>query len=384
MRSRRWRPLGIGTVALTAVALLAAAPATAASAGGPRISTVVSGLNSPRGVVVDRRGNIYVSESGVAGAGPAGLTMSGRVSRYNRGSSTPTWSTPFESVYATVDGATAPDVLGPEQLSSQGFGCAMHTGCPISLITSDSHDGVAALSGGAVQTTQAGHLFTLNRRTGEATDRADVGDQNYAFTNEHKDLFPSDFPDSNPFGVLVTRSHGKVRTFVADAGANTIDEVMGDGTTRVIAFIPNETAAPFRDATPTCMAQGPDGMLYVGTLDLIANFGAPGSSHIWKVDPNANFPTEPTMFASGLTTVTSCTIDDRGGFWATELFAPNPTGAPGDVVRVSMRNPTQIRHIGLGSLPLPIGIAVGPGHSIYVNVNSAGAPGTGAVMRVRT
>lgn len=83
----------------------------------------------------------------------------------------------------------------------------------------------------------------------------------------------------------------------------------------MVSYIPNETAVPFRDATPTCAAVGPDRYLYVGTLDIVANLVAPGGgghSLVYRVDPNASFPTRPTLWATGLTTVTSCTVDRAG------------------------------------------------------------------------
>ncbi|MGE5156143.1 MAG: ScyD/ScyE family protein, partial [Betaproteobacteria bacterium] len=136
--------------------------------------------------------------------------------------------------------------------------------------------------------------------------------------------------------------------------------------------------------TPTCIAQGPDGMLYVATLNFVANLFVYGSgkSNVWRVDPNANYPTAPTLWASGLTTATACTFDRAGNFWATEMFAPT-AGPPGDVVRIPFRHPTQLDHVGAGSLPLPGGIAQGPDGAMYVSINSADPDaGSGAVVRV--
>src|SRR4029450_10639206 len=49
------------------------------------------------------------------------------------------------------------------------------------------------------------------------------------------------------------------------------------------AYIPNETKVPFRDATPTCIAETPNGMLYVATLNFVANLFVCGSglSNVW-------------------------------------------------------------------------------------------------------
>jgi glucose/arabinose dehydrogenase len=353
---------------------------------------VVGGLAAPRGITFDGRGAMYVAESGVIGVGPVGTTTSGKVDKFRLGHSSPIWSTGFDSLYVTENPTAPPDVLGPEGLSSLGGRCNSDErgSCPITLIMSESTPGVLAATGGHVTAPQAGKLYQLDRRTGAATQKADVGSQMYQFTSDHTSLFPSDFPDSNPFGVLVTRfGHSdRTRTFVADAGANTISEIMRNGTARLVAYIPNETSAPFRDATPTCIAQGPDGYLYVGTLHLVANLIAPGTgglSDVWRVNPNANFPTAPTLWASGLTTVTGCTFDRRGNFWATEMFAGGFSATPpGDVVRIPFRHPTVQDRFGAGQLALPGDIAQGPDGAMYVTVGSS-APGVnGAVMRLST
>jgi hypothetical protein len=196
------------------------------------------GAQRPTRPCLRRKGSLYVSESGVAGEGPAGLTRTGRVSKYGRGSTEPSWTTEFESVFAQIDPSQPADVLGPEGISALAGSCSndgdhrsrndRRTGrerdrCQVRLIMSESHDGVAAITGGAVSTRDAGILYGLDAATGRATSVSDVGDQQYKWTSDHVDVFPSDFPDSNPFGVLVTRDRKthQVRTFVADAGANT-------------------------------------------------------------------------------------------------------------------------------------------------------------------
>ncbi|HEX4525653.1 MAG TPA: ScyD/ScyE family protein [Gaiellaceae bacterium] len=356
------------------------------------ITPVLGGLAAPRGIAFDGQGSMYLSQSGLAGAGPAGMTHTGLVNKYLWGQTTPAWSVGFNSLYSTEDPSAPPDVLGPEGISAVGNGCmkqskGQRNGCQVQMITSESTPGILAATGGAVNDPQAGHLFRLDGASGAVTDLADVGSQQYAFTGANVDLFPDDFPDSNPYGVLVTRDPGTdtIRTYVADAGANTISEVMPDGTTRIIAYIPNETGLPFRDATPTCIAQGPDGFLYVGTLHFVANLFVFGGdqSDVWRVNPNANYPDAPQLWASGLTTVTSCTFDRAGNFWATEMFQGG-LGAtpPGDVVTIPFSNPSQHTRIGFGQLPVPGGIAQGPDGAMYVTVGSSAPGASGGVMRV--
>lgn len=381
--------------------------ATPAAAARPRVSItpVLSGLAAPRGIAFDGTGSMYVAESGVAGAGPVGLTHSGKVDKFAWGRTTPAWSTRFNSLYVSEDPTAPPDVLGPAGLSAIGNGCMKHShmkhshrkhrhgvrnGCQVLMITGESTPGVLAATGNAVNDPQAGHLYRLDGATGAARSRSDVGSQMYKWTGDHQSLFPDDFPDSNPYGVLVTKDRRteRIRTFVADAGANTISEIMRDGTARVVSYIPNEDFGAFRDSTPTCIAQGPDGYLYVGALDFVSNLFVPpgtgGLSNVWRVNPNANYPTAPTIWASGLTTITACTFDRQGNFWATEMFAGGVDATPpGDVVRIPFAHPSTQDHFGFGRLPLPGGIAQGPDGAMYVTVGSA-APGvSGGVMRVR-
>ncbi len=81
-----------------AVAVVGAIGAGAATT----ITPVITGLNTPRGITFDGAGSMYVAESGVAGTGSAGLTHSGRVSKYAYGSTTPSWQTGFESLFASA------------------------------------------------------------------------------------------------------------------------------------------------------------------------------------------------------------------------------------------------------------------------------------------
>lgn len=378
------------TASLLAISpLVGSAPAFADDS--VTITPVLGGLAAPRGIGFDGRGGMYVAESGVAGSGPAGMTTSGKVDKFLWGHTTPAWSTSFNSLYFTEDPSAPPDVLGPAGLSVLGNGCMKHSrgrhnGCQIEMITGESTPGVLAASHGAINDPQAGHLFRLNGANGAATDVSDVGSQMYSWTGQHADLF-GDFPDSNPYNVLVTKDEetDAIRTFVVDAGANTVLEIMRGGTARIVAYIPNETAPPFRDATPTCVTEGPDGALYIGTLHFVSNLFVHdgGQSDVWRVDPNASYPAAPQLWASGLTTLTACTFDRSGNFWGTEMFQGG-LGAtpPGDVVTMPFDDPTDQTHLGFGQLPVPGGIAQGPDGDMYVTVGSAAPGANGGVMRI--
>ena len=340
----------------------------------------LSGLNAPRGVAFDGNGHFYVAESGTAGNGDHGLTRTGRVKRFSVGSATPTWTRTFSSLYMHEAPPPAPaDVLGPEGMSAVVKHCSgarVHRrACQPRLIMSESDKGTHTTD------KQIGRLYRLDPGTGRRTLLSNVGDQQWRWTKNHPKVAGPE-PDSNPYAVLVSRFPHRVRTFVVDAGANTVVEVMRNGRTRVIALLPDNLK---HDTTPTCVARGPDRMLYVGTLDLIVNgFGNnPGHSSVWRINPNADYPTRPRKWATGLTTITACTFDRAGNFWAAEMFAPNPSGPPGDLVRIPFAHPKRVTHSGLGQVPLPGGIVQGPGGTLYVSTNSAAPGPAGAVVRVR-
>jgi len=391
----KWKGLLGGAAVVASVALgSVAAQAAGASSPAPTVTPVVTGLNNPRGVAVDAKGNLYVAEAGMyLGTGPGlqnGVTT-GYVSKWvNPGThgQQKAWSVSFDALYTNENGI--PEVVGPSGVSSFGNGCMKNSpgernGCALVTIIAESVRGFEADNPNVPAPPQLGHLYKLNPGNGSARDLSDVGDQLYAWGEDHSGLF-EDLPDSNPYGVLVTKERrtGRPRIFVADAGANTISEVEADGSNRVIAYVPNDGV---RDSTPTCIAQGPDGALYVGTLNLFKNgFGQnPGQSDVWRIDPNTreDFIGAAHLWATGLTTVTACAFDERGNFWATEMFQPNEAGPPGDVVRIRFDHPDNLHRFGGGALPFPGGIAFGPEGGMYVSVNSLTfEPNSGAVVTV--
>jgi hypothetical protein len=386
---------GVGAV-LAAVSVAPPGVAASSSGGSWSFLPVATHLNEPRGIDFDNAGSLYVAEAGYAGSGATGVTHTGAVSKFVWAGSglQRAWSTRFTSIFAQEGGDTS--VLGPAAVSASGRGCNLRhpterRGCLVQGLLSESRHGIQAQAG--ISVPQIGHLYRLNGVSGRPSNRSDVGDQNYSWTGHHRQLFPDDFPDANPYGMLTIPrrpGHGDgdlddTRTFVADAGANTISEILPHGYSRVIAYIPNETSVAKRDATPTCIAQGPDGMLYVGALDLVSNFQAgPGQSNVWRVNPNStNWRHNATLWATGYTTINGCTFDKDGNFWASELFYPNSAGPPGDLAMAPFAHPNAIHHIGLGSVPLPGGIAQGPDGAMYVSVGSADpSPHSGAIMRV--
>lgn len=368
------------TIASTAAALaiIGGSVGISAAAHASGVSTtpgqvIASGLNNPRGLSLGSDNTLYVTEAGL-GSGNAsvgvqpGIGATGSITAIRRpGSSNPGKSrvvTGLPSAAALEQGQL--EAIGPDGISTWGDGA--RSGFD-TIIGANSGPGL-------------GELLRVSN-TGSSTAIANVGAAGLAWTGQYQNApwAPTgQWPDSNPYGVLVAGSH----TYVVDAGANTLDEVLSNGTVQVLAYFPN---TPFSDVVPTCVAQGPDGALYVGTLALADYFAAgPGTANIYRVNPKATNPSNlstvlsaATVWATGFSTVTGCTFDKHGNFYAAEMFA-------GAVVEAPFAHPATGRTvIGKGQLVQPNGVAVDNNGAIYVSSGSdSTSAGAGSVVRFRT
>jgi hypothetical protein len=111
------------TVAALAVSTALGVAAAPSASAATTVTTVLSGLNNPRGVAFDGAGHLYTSESGIFHGpfpSPPALTHTGRVTKYrsDSGSWQKIWTTGgFESLSSSENG---PEVLGPEGISASG------------------------------------------------------------------------------------------------------------------------------------------------------------------------------------------------------------------------------------------------------------------------
>ena len=358
----------IATVAVAVAAGLAPGVAAASSPSTPAptpstVHTVAKHLDNPRGLDWSG-GHLYVAEAGRGGkncdsSGSTCVGLTGRVARID-GSNVTRLSRGLVSV-AGHDGTAAE---GPVSVSvdsghvyAQMFGAPQEvpqTGFPNYLEKRAHH--------------QLGQLGWLNGRM--FAPIVGVGAQDYAWSQQHKNLVPGQFPDANPNDVYV---HGN-QAAVADAGSNTLTLVR-NGHVSNIKFIPTPQGSP-TDSVITCVTPGPDHAWYVGEL-LGGNY-APGHARIWKVMWDKGHLTK-SVWARGLTTVQGCGFDKAGNFYATEFqvngLNEDPTASPnGDVVQIA---PDRARtKLGVGGLYYPSGFAAGAHGSIYVS-NCSIAPASG-------
>ena len=360
-----------------------------------QVTPVAIGLNNPRGLAFGPGGILYVGEAGLgagngSGGAAPGIGFTGSVGEIRDLSSPqPT----FERIISGLASANSEGVVGPDGVSPLGNG-------NIHIIMAQSTSGILANNPNAnpALANQFGKLLKSSQ-SGQWKAVADVGDFDYQWTDQNKNApwAPvGQFPDANPYAVLSVPGH----EYIADAASNTVDEVDQNGFVRIVAFVPNPllrlgpNLVPVSDSVPTCVAQGPDGFLYVGTLAFGAYFasGNTPQSKVYRINPalgNAIL-TDADVWASGFYPITGCGFGS-GAFYVTEYFTTSPV-APGALIKIAL-NPdgsAGVRTImGGGKLRFPNGFAAGPDGSVYVSNNSTSAgvaqtPGdpVGEVVRV--
>jgi DNA-binding beta-propeller fold protein YncE len=324
-------------------------------AAGP-YTVVLDRLQSPRGLSFGPGGLLYVAQAGSGG-------LSGKVIEIRHPSAVAPNSRDVLTGLISVGGDG--EFVGADGISVLGNG-----GIYV----------IMALSNRALGfTSQLGHLLKISQ-AGEIRDVANVGDFDFDWTNLYPDLAPHDFPDANPYAVLALPD----RVYVADAGANTLNVVRLNGSDEILAFFPNNVLA---DSTPTCIAQGPDGALYIGTLALIDSAVFGPSAVVYRVDPNATDPNNlgtvlniATPWATGLWPINGCAFAPDGSFYASQLFTNSQFGG-GDVIKIPFATPDVHASLTSGALIFPAGVAVGEDGNVYVSNGSAFVP-EGQVLRL--
>ncbi len=386
------RKLGFVLAACAAVALaVPAASATAGTAGGREhhhsqlphshhshqvtVTPVTSGLDSPRGLAFLRDGRLAVAEAGHGGdvclgdMGCVGLT--GKVSAVDVGTGSHhaiahglvSFTDP-EGGAVGIDGLSAVygrllGIIGIYPQAAAAIDCSKVPAKDCRHVRS-------------VAIRQAGALVTFTKH-GHAWPLANVGAFDYQFTvdNPGGATYGTE-QDANPYGLLAER-HG---TYVADAGANTLDWVDHSGHIRILYRFPVPSPAEKfpTDAVPTCVAHSGDALV---VADL--------AGRIWRLSHHGvtmiSGPTGKTY--TGGDHYTGCAGDRYGNVYVVSMFhgmAPGPDVATtGSVVKVSEHgsvHPLQ----GASGLPFPNGITVGPDGALYVSVGSISPQG--GVVRI--
>ena len=306
MHSVRRVLLVVGSIAaLTAIAAPAAAQA-------PTITEVVGGLNAPRGVAVGADGTIFVAEAGAGGTEPCvehpelGKTCFGPTG----GISAVTGGVATRLVDGLVSAVSATgDVIGPSDVTVDADGVVWYL---IGGPGAGAADGRAGVPDGAAA--GMGQLYRVDA-DGDAQSVADLAA--YETANNPDAAQPgNEMPDSNANGVATTPDGAAV----ADAGANSLLLVDGDGNISVAAVFPvvmmpmpvqterltrpSCLSRPGRhtghgpiDPAPTSVAVGPDGATTWDSSPASPSLLVAAS--VFRVVPGE----EPTVYASGFTNI---------------------------------------------------------------------------------
>ena len=341
---------------LSCAVILSLAPTSYAKPGGT-LTVVLQGLHSPRGLSFGPGDILYVAQAGDAGNSSSIIEIRNSMSNH--------------ATFRTI-------VSGLPTAGDEGEFIGVSG---ISVIGRGSNERIYAIMG--LFPDEGGNpMFgdLLKARLGGSFDIiANVGEAGIAYTTANPD--PKEpLPDSNPYGVLAIPGH----VYVADAGSNILDEVFPDGTVQVMAYFPDEI---IRDAIPTCVAQGPDGALYVGTLALVDSFSIGPSAKVWRIDPanvNTSDPTltPKTLWASGLYPINGCTFGPDGNFYASQLFTNDFfTDPQGDVVKIPFSDPDTHIFLTDGALSYAGGVAVAPNGDVFVADGTFGVP-NGRVLKI--
>jgi hypothetical protein len=313
---------------------------------------VADHLNNPRQVTV-HDGSVYVAEAGLAGDVCFGegqdqvcVGLTGSVTKVDR------WGAErVQTGLLSIGVAAEGDVVGVDSLAfkhDRMYGiatgtCEVPEGAPAEL--TDQLGKVLRLEGG--------------------TDFEGVADVSaYECANDPDGLGL----DTDPYGIAVA-GH---RIYVADAAGNDVLKVDKHSGEVSLAAVLSTTEQP--QPVPTSLAVGPDGNLYIGTL----NFeGGPQGASVYKYDVRTG---ELSTYATGLTFITGLNFGCDGDLYVSEFstgfgeMGPLPDG---DVVKIPWGGGAEGREvIGAGSLHFPTGVAYHDGALYVSNWGIAGGEDT--------
>jgi hypothetical protein len=349
--------IALAATAMVGLALTSASvPASASSSSPATWRTVSQGYDNPRDIVVGADGRLFVAEAGKGGpkciAGGEGNICPGLTGAISVASKTGPGHSRIVSGLASLSDTGGVAATGPDGISRNADGslftvmtsCPQQVrGVPPGVFPQSLVDSVAA---------QVGRVLKVEGPN-RFSAKGNVGAHDWAWSLDHTNLVPGQFPDCNPYGIL---TEGQTH-WVVDAATNTLDRVLPNGNVAITTFFPNPRSS---DAVPTCLDRGPDGAFYVG--ELTGGGNGPGASRVWRVVPGQ----KPTVWATGLTAVTGCGFVN-GQFYATEFstlgfesFMPF-TGA---VVRVAPHSTKPV--VVAKGLSFPNGFA-SEGNAIWVS-----------------
>jgi hypothetical protein len=355
-----------GSVCCALVLAAVAVPSTASAHGGGRghsnVRVLAEGLSSPKGVATNADGDPVVAQGAF---GPPGPVLIFPQRGPDRGTAIP-----------ATDAVNLTDVaISPKDDTGWGIGPGE---VPEHVYLYHQ------LSDGTIDT-------VLDITAYQAGD-PDPNDQEGIPT------------ESNPYGLTIDR---RGNALVADAAGNDLIRVTPSGEAKTVArfdvemvktnhlppemgvFPPKLTA----EAVPTSVTIGPDGAIYVGTLNGFPF--RPGAARVWRIDPRANgvlcsvnTPSHGCkVYARGLTAIQDIAFGPKDhklyvlelakdGVLAFEAGFETGEFPPAVLLKVSRHGRTELAK---GKLSQPGGLAFSRHGKLYV---TDGTFGNGRLLRV--
>ncbi len=334
-------------------------------------NVIMSGLDNPRGLAWGPDGGLYVAEAGRGGDGTAivsgdGATVqygaSGAVSRYLNGTQERVISG-LPSLAPQAGPTPGGGATGLHDLGFRGtelFGVIGLGADPASR---------ALLAGDSAS---FAHLVKLTLG-GAPQNIADIG------TFEANNNPDQGFPDTNPYGLLITATGFAV----ADAGANALFDITPAGDISTLSVFPSQPnplfpfGPPFFQAVPTTVALGPDGLYYVGNL---TGFPFPPDlAAVLQIDPTTG---DSTVAEIDFTNIIDLAFASDGDLLVLQLtsngLASSSGPGPGKLIRIDSATGARTTIID-DPLFFPGGLLIGPDDAIYVS-NLGVSAGEGQVL----
>lgn len=361
----------LGFLAMALAAALLPSPAAAATT----VTTVASGLDSPRGIAF-YNGKLIVGEAGHGGptcfpvpiaSGEACVGPTSQISWVNTTTGT---HTPLVSGLYSIS-------LGEEGTLGVS-GVSVNEGRILAQIGGTPQENPPSL---VLAQQQAGRLISVHPN-GTWSSFAEVGKTDFNYTLQ----FPeppgpgTQEHDSNPYGVLATDDGA----YVADAGSNTLDRIGEDGQVKILIHDPFRFNFPYfpSDSVPTCVVRTDEG-LFVGEL----------SGRVLNVHGS----TFTVINNPLLTHITGCATDGRNIYFVNMFGSGAPFTPPpasnffiGNVVKYNAESGRA--SVLVGGLQFPNMDVIGPDGNLYVTAGAicgttpVAAPpcfgGTGRVIKV--
>jgi outer membrane protein assembly factor BamB len=354
-------------VAAAAVALVVASPTAALAGGdddqgaGPPVRTVATGLDGPRQLSDYEDGHLVVAESDTGEVSSVDVET-GEVTTLLSGLTNVQGVDYRHGLLFVAVGEYAPPEEGGPATPPEGLSSVL----------------IVAETDGDVLETYDLEQYEL--------------DENPDGQTQFVDGVPVDAL-SNPFSVLAQRE----RILVADGGANDVLAIDRDTGEISTFFVPptvddvegcagaeNNPGTTGCDSVPTEITEGPDGLIYVGTLGSFV----PGAGRVYVLDQDG----DEVRRIEGLTAVTGLAVDRSGAVYVSSLLAGAPEGEgppPADFDPATVGELTRIDEDDTRTtlqVTMPVGLEIEDGQLYSTAWSVAGMllqqPGLGEVVAV--